>query len=84
MLSFIYNIVGLDFAVRSILSPIVAAILKSASSVSVVTFVSLMVAIIVHKKNEIMSKICMPKYVLLFIVEFLLYLYLLNHQIDEL
>ncbi len=45
ILSFIYNVVGLSFAVRGLLSPIVAAILMPASSVSVVAFVTLMVAI---------------------------------------
>lgn len=42
-ISFLYNIVGLSFAVQGILSPIVAAILMPVSSVSVVAFASLSV-----------------------------------------
>lgn len=40
-LSFLYNLVGLSFAVQGLLSPIIAAILMPASSVSVVAFVTL-------------------------------------------
>ncbi len=39
-ISFIYNIIGLSFAVRGLLSPIIAAILMPASSVTVVAFVT--------------------------------------------
>ncbi len=35
MLSIIYNIIGLSFAVRAVLSPLVAAILMPASSLSI-------------------------------------------------
>lgn len=45
LLSFLYNLVGLTFAVQGILSPIVAAILMPLSSVTVVAFVSLYSAI---------------------------------------
>ncbi|MBS1741925.1 MAG: heavy metal translocating P-type ATPase metal-binding domain-containing protein [Bacteroidetes bacterium] len=42
ILSIIYNIVGLSFAVSAQLSPMVAAILMPASSISIVLFVTLM------------------------------------------
>jgi len=42
-LSISYNLVGLSFAIRGMLTPIIAAILMPASSVSVVAFVSLSV-----------------------------------------
>jgi Cu+-exporting ATPase len=40
ILSILYNIVGLSFAVRAALSPLVAAILMPVSSVSIVLFVT--------------------------------------------
>lgn len=40
-ISFLYNIVGLTFAVQGLLSPVIAAILMPVSSISVVAFVSL-------------------------------------------
>jgi len=43
-ISFLYNIVGLSFAIRGVLSPVVAAILMPLSSVSVVMFASLSVS----------------------------------------
>jgi Cu+-exporting ATPase len=43
LLSFIYNVAGLWFAVQGILTPLVAAILMPLSSVTVVLFVTLMV-----------------------------------------
>lgn len=42
-LSFAYNIVGLSFAMSGLLSPLLSAILMPVSSITVVTFVSLMV-----------------------------------------
>jgi len=42
-LSFLYNIVGLSFAVSGNLTPLVSAILMPLSSVTVVAFVTLMV-----------------------------------------
>ena len=42
ILSILYNIVGLSFAVQGILSPMIAAILMPASSISIVLFVSLL------------------------------------------
>jgi len=44
-ISFLYNIVGLSFAVQGLLSPVVAAILMPLSSISVVTFASLSVSL---------------------------------------
>jgi len=41
VISFLYNIVGLGFAVMAVLSPLVAAILMPVSSVSVVVFATL-------------------------------------------
>ena len=38
VISFIYNIIGLSFAVQGVLSPVIAAVLMPLSSVSVVTF----------------------------------------------
>ncbi|PIY33189.1 MAG: hypothetical protein COZ08_05685, partial [Bacteroidetes bacterium CG_4_10_14_3_um_filter_42_6] len=38
IISFLYNLVGLFFAVQGLLSPIIAAILMPISSVTVVTF----------------------------------------------
>ncbi len=45
VISFMYNLVGLSFAVQGLLSPIVAAILMPLSSVTVVAFVSIFSAI---------------------------------------
>jgi P-type Cu+ transporter len=44
VISFLYNIVGLYFAVQGILSPIIAAILMPISSVSVVAFATFAIA----------------------------------------
>ncbi len=42
-LSFLYNIVGLSFALTGVLSPLLSAVLMPLSSITVVTFVSVMV-----------------------------------------
>jgi Cu+-exporting ATPase len=47
--SFLYNIIGMYFAVRGNLSPIIAAILMPISSISVVTFVTLTTSYISKK-----------------------------------
>jgi P-type Cu+ transporter len=52
-ISFLYNIVGLSFAVRGLLSPVVAAVLMPLSSISVVGFVSLMVAFFAQRRRFI-------------------------------
>jgi P-type Cu+ transporter len=41
ILSILYNIVGLSFATRGLLQPMIAAILMPASSISIVAFVSI-------------------------------------------
>jgi len=46
LISFLYNIVGLSFAIQGLLSPVVAAILMPLSSISVVTFASLSVSLL--------------------------------------
>jgi len=46
LISFLYNIVGLYFAIQGLLSPVVAAILMPLSSISVVTFASLSVSML--------------------------------------
>ncbi|GLB48906.1 heavy metal translocating P-type ATPase [Neptunitalea lumnitzerae] len=42
ILSFIYNIIGLSFAISGNLSPVIAAILMPLSSISIVTFVTIL------------------------------------------
>jgi Cu+-exporting ATPase len=51
VLSILYNIAGLSFAVQGLLSPMVAAILMPASSISIVLFVSLYSSFIARKKG---------------------------------
>lgn len=49
-ISFLYNVVGLSFAVTGHLTPLVAAILMPISSISVVVFTTFMVSMIAKKK----------------------------------
>lgn len=49
VLSFFYNLIGLYFAVQGLLSPIIAAILMPASSISVVAFVTFCTSMVVGK-----------------------------------
>lgn len=51
ILSILYNIVGLSFAVQGLLSPMVAAILMPTSSISIVLFVSLYSSFIATRKG---------------------------------
>ncbi|MDE5418214.1 heavy metal translocating P-type ATPase metal-binding domain-containing protein [Labilibaculum sp. DW002] len=51
-LSFLYNIVGLYFAVQGILSPIVAALLMPVSSISVVAFASFTTSYFARNKEK--------------------------------
>jgi len=51
ILSILYNFVGLSFAVQAILSPLIAAILMPASSISIVLFVSLYSSYIARKQG---------------------------------
>ncbi len=50
-LSILYNIVGVSFAVQGLMSPLVAAILMPASTISVVTFVTVATSLSAKKKN---------------------------------
>ncbi len=50
-LSILYNVVGLSFAVQAKLSPLVAAILMPASSISIVLLVSLLTSVLAKRKN---------------------------------
>ena len=51
IISFLYNIIGLSFAVLGLLSPIVAAILMPVSSISVVLFATISTNIIAKKRG---------------------------------
>jgi Cu+-exporting ATPase len=51
IISFLYNIVGLTFAVQGLLSPVFAAILMPLSSITVVVFVTLATNILANHKN---------------------------------
>ncbi|WP_298758607.1 heavy metal translocating P-type ATPase metal-binding domain-containing protein [uncultured Psychroserpens sp.] len=51
-LSFIYNIIGLYFAVTGQLSPVIAAILMPLSSISIVVFTTIATTILGKKINE--------------------------------
>lgn len=50
-ISFLYNIVGLGFAIQGMLSPVVAAILMPLSSISVVAFASISVSLLSRFKG---------------------------------
>ncbi len=51
ILSILYNIVGISFAVQAKLSPLVAAILMPASSISIVIFVSVLTSEVARRKG---------------------------------
>ncbi len=51
IISFLYNIVGLSFAVRGTLSPVIAAILMPLSSISVVIFTTLSTNLLAKKRK---------------------------------
>ncbi|KAA9041109.1 HAD-IC family P-type ATPase [Ginsengibacter hankyongi] len=51
ILSILYNIVGLSYAVRGMLSPMIAAILMPASSISIVLLVTVLSSISARTKN---------------------------------
>ena len=51
ILSILYNVVGLGFAVQGLLSPLVAAILMPLSSISIVTFVTIATGISAKRKG---------------------------------
>ncbi len=50
-LSILYNLVGVTFAVQAKLSPLVAAILMPASSISIVVLVSLLTSMVAKRKH---------------------------------
>lgn len=50
LISFVYNVIGLSFAVSAMLSPLIAAILMPLSSVSIVVFTTLSVRLLGRKK----------------------------------
>jgi len=52
VISFLYNVIGLSFAVSGMLSPIVAAILMPLSSVSVVAYVTLASSMVVKQNSN--------------------------------
>lgn len=51
ILSILYNIVGLSFAVQGLMSPLIAAILMPVSSISIVTFVTLATSFSAKRKK---------------------------------
>ena len=51
IISFLYNLVGLSFAIEGMLSPIVAAILMPLSSISVVLFATLATNFVARRKG---------------------------------
>lgn len=51
ILSLLYNVVGLGFAVQGMLSPLVAAILMPASSISIILFVTLTTGIVARRSG---------------------------------
>ncbi|HEX6171308.1 MAG TPA: HAD hydrolase family protein, partial [Chitinophagaceae bacterium] len=51
ILSILYNVVGLSFAVQGLLSPLVAAILMPMSSISIVTFVTVATSFSAKRKG---------------------------------
>jgi Cu+-exporting ATPase len=53
MISFVYNIIGLYFAVRGELSPILAAILMPLSSITVVTFSTFITQLMARRRGLI-------------------------------
>lgn len=51
VVSLVYNIIGLTFAVQSLLSPVIAAILMPASSISIVLLTTLLTTLIAKTKR---------------------------------
>jgi Cu+-exporting ATPase len=51
ILSILYNVIGISFAVQGKLSPLVAAILMPASSISIVIFVSILTSWVARRKG---------------------------------
>ncbi len=51
ILSILYNVAGISFAVQGKLSPLVAAILMPASSISIVIFVAILTSLVARRKG---------------------------------
>jgi Cu+-exporting ATPase len=51
IIAFVYNIIGLSFAVSNNLTPIIAAILMPVSSISIVIFVTVLTNIVVREQK---------------------------------
>ncbi len=51
IISILYNFIGLGFAVQALLSPMIAAILMPASSITIVSFVTLATSIMARRKG---------------------------------
>lgn len=51
IISFVYNIVGLTFAIRGLLSPLFAAVLMPLSSISVVLFTTFSTRLVAKRRN---------------------------------
>jgi len=51
ILSILYNIIGLSFAVQGLMSPLIAAILMPVSSISIVTFVTVVTSFSAKRKG---------------------------------
>ncbi|MBN2172934.1 MAG: hypothetical protein JW731_02300, partial [Bacteroidales bacterium] len=52
VISFIYNVGGLYFAVQGLLTPVIAAILMPISSVSVVAFATFAISFLARRKLD--------------------------------
>jgi len=51
VISFLYNLVGLSFAIQGMLSPLIAAVLMPLSSISVVMFATLSTNLLAKKRG---------------------------------
>lgn len=51
LISFLYNLIGLSFAVQAYLTPVISAILMPVSSVSVVAFITLTTSLLATRKK---------------------------------
>jgi len=51
IISFIYNLIGIGFAVQGLLSPVVSAVLMPISSISIVVFTTLATNLMAKKRN---------------------------------
>ncbi len=56
LFSFLYNVIGMYFAVTAQLTPVIAAILMPLSSISVVVFVSVSTGYLAYKQKEVKKR----------------------------